>query len=178
MTAELDCNLLAHSGGQNVLQHGRREPHGARWWLAGAQQNCQKPRFIMNRTDLKRHGPALDSTVDSTFATDALFGLLSQLLKSANEELQTPEDVVKFLHTRMADAFAERGEDFAVMYSNCVRDIGAILPWQVHLKGAYSTVGEVEAPHSYMFVSRSGSIAKKCWDPVLHELCQTHSAWS
>jgi hypothetical protein len=63
----------------------------------------------------------------------------------------------------MADAFAERGEDFAVMYSNCIRDLGAILPWQVHLKGAYGTVGDVEAPHSYMFVARSGSRKIEKW---------------
>ena len=38
---------------------------------------------------------------------DAFFGLLSTLIKTAHEDLQTPMDVVKFLHHRLASMFEE-----------------------------------------------------------------------
>lgn len=86
---------------------------------------------------------------------DALFGLMSQIIKDAGE-VQTPQDVVNLLHARLADSFATRGEDFHIFLMEDVRDVEQALPWSIRLSGAYSTVDQVEAPHSFMFVPRAG----------------------
>jgi hypothetical protein len=50
----------------------------------------------------------------TVFTTDALFGLFAQLLKSVYEELQTPQDVARFLRAQLEDAYRLKGEDFQV----------------------------------------------------------------
>ena len=102
-----------------------------------------------------RGGESLHHVVEFLF-TDALFGLIAELLREVGEELQTPADVANFLHKRLAPIFAARGEDFRVVNVTAARDIQAILPWQMKLEGAYNTVRGVEAPHSFMFLPRSG----------------------
>lgn len=57
---------------------------------------------------------------------------------------------------KIAMVMLERGEDFGVFFVNSVRDIDALLPHEINLSGAYNTVKDVEAPHSFMFLPRSG----------------------
>ncbi len=101
---------------------------------------------------------------------DAFFGLIAHIMKNANEDLQTPEDVARLLVLRLSSAFASKGEDFRVIYVNSQRDIAAALPWQVRLSGAYATVREVEAPHSFMFLPRAGTQVVNRTRPESHRL--------
>ena len=58
------------------------------------------------------------SAIKALFA-DALFGLISQLIKEAGEEtMQTPQDVRRLLVSRLQPHFASRGLIFQVSRKN------------------------------------------------------------
>ena len=87
---------------------------------------------------------------------DALFGLIAEMLKEAGEELQSPMDIITFLSRRLLPTFQTRAEDFRICYVSSARDVESMLPWQLRMEGAYATVRGIQAPHSFMFVPRSG----------------------
>jgi hypothetical protein len=66
--------------------------------------------------------------------------------------------IPRLLTKRLAPSFAERGEDFRVIYVNDVRDYRAALPKNFQLEGAFATRRGVEAPHHFTFVQRRGSL--------------------
>jgi hypothetical protein len=58
----------------------------------------------------------------SMYLADQLFGYIATILKEA-QDLQTPEDVAKLLHSRMHAAFAERGEEFRIIIVESAREV-------------------------------------------------------
>lgn len=118
----------------------------------------------------------LNIQASSLYPPDAIFGLIWQIIKESSEDLQTPEDIQHLLIRRLKPMFDERGEDFQVVCLQTVRDYEGMLPWQMSLGGAYATVGEVEAPHSYFFVPRAGSLkAHSVYSPHFVQLCFTYA---
>ena len=117
--------------------------------------------------------------------SDALFGLISQFLRDASDDLQTPEDVVRsaqhkmprnitcslwlqhcvswcsllavvrLLQDRLGQMFKERGLDFGVKYMRVIRPVKDLVPQSVAFQGAYGTRGNVEAPHSFTYAARA-----------------------
>ena len=57
---------------------------------------------------------------------------------------------------KLAAGFLERQEAFEVSVVGDVRDVDMLFPHEIKVAGAFATVDDVEAPHSYMLVSRSG----------------------
>ncbi len=96
---------------------------------------------------------ALSQLVDCYAHTDALFGLVASVIRESDLLLQTPEDVMQLLDSRLRPMMHARGEDFKITYIESVRNVSIMFPQLLSLADAYSHQGR-EAPHSFMFCAR------------------------
>lgn len=78
----------------------------------------------------------------------------TRILKSMGANLQSPEDISALLRRRLQPRFADMGLVFECHVVECYRDIEAMLPSSVGLRGAYLTRSGIETPHSFVFVPR------------------------
>jgi hypothetical protein len=58
----------------------------------------------------------------SMYRADQLFGYIATILAEA-QDLQTPQDVAKLLHSRLYETFAARGEEFRIIIVESAREV-------------------------------------------------------
>ena len=98
---------------------------------------------------------------------DAFFGTISQSLREGDDDIQTPQDIVKLLDAKLSYLFRKRGEDFKVIYMNLVRPWKSLLPNVTKMEKVYLTRDtanddEKEIPHMFIFMARRG-VVSCCW---------------
>jgi hypothetical protein len=92
---------------------------------------------------------------------DAFFGMIAQILREGDDDIQTPHDIVTLLESKLSYLFRKRGEEFKVVYVNMVRPWKRLLPNVTKMEKVYVTrdttdEDEKEIPHLFIFMVRRG----------------------
>ena len=92
---------------------------------------------------------------------DAFFGMVSQILREGDDDIQTPQDIVALLTGKLGHLFAKRNEEFRVVYLTLVRPWKDLLPRVTKMEKVYMTRdnsddNEKEIPHLFIFKPRKG----------------------